>query len=112
LWQQLVADLKRELKLDKEEWNSYSIKGGWSLRLQLKKRNIVYLSPGAGCFLASFALGDKALAAARKSKLPKSVFKIIDEVKRYAEGTAVRLEVHESEDVAVVRTLAKIKIDN
>jgi hypothetical protein len=65
LWQQLVADLKRELKLDKEEWNSYSIKAGWSLRLQLKKRNIVYLSPGAGCFLASFALGDKALAAAR-----------------------------------------------
>jgi hypothetical protein len=112
LWQQLVADLKRELKLDKEEWNSYSIKAGWSLRLQLKKRNIVYLSPGAGCFLASFALGDKALAAARKSKLPKSVFKIIDEAKRYAEGTAVRLEVHEPEDVAVVRTLAKIKIDN
>ena len=64
LWKGLVADLKRDLKLDSEEWNSYSIKAGWSLRLQWKKRNIVYLSPSTGCFLASFALGDKAVAAA------------------------------------------------
>jgi len=78
----------------------------------LKKRNIVYLSPGTGCFLASFALGDKALVAARKSKFPKKVLKIIDEAKRYAEGTAVRLEAHKPEDVEVVKTLARIKIDN
>ncbi len=112
LWQQLVADLKRELKLDKEEWNSYSVKAGWSLRLQLKKRNIVYLSPGPGCFLASFALGENALAAAWKSTLPGNVLKIIKEAKRYAEGTAVRFEVRESDDVDVVKALAKIKIDN
>jgi hypothetical protein len=112
LWQQLLVDLKRELKLDKEEWNSYSVKAGWSLRLQLKKRNIVYLSPGDGCFLASFALGDKALAAARNSMLPRRVLKIMNEAKRYAEGTAVRLEVRESEEVDVVKALAKIKIDN
>ncbi len=112
LWRRLVADLKRELKLDKEEWNSYSVKAGWSLRLQLKKRNIVYLSPGDGCFLASFALGDKALAAARKSMLPRSVLKIMNEAKRYAEGSAIRLEVRGSEEVDAVKALAKIKIDN
>ena len=52
LWKGLVADLKRELKLDAEEWNTYSVKAGWALRLKLKKRNIVYLSPSDGCFLA------------------------------------------------------------
>jgi hypothetical protein len=112
LWRGVVADLNCELKLDKEEWNSYSVKAGWLLRLQLRKRNIVYLSPGAGCFLASFALGDKAIAVARKSKLPLAVLKIIDEAKRYAEGTAVRIEVHGAEDVKAVKTLAKIKIEN
>ena len=110
LWKGLVADLKRELKLDAEEWNTYSVKAGWALRLKLKKRNIVYLSPRDGCFLASFALGDQAVRAARKSKLPKGILKIIDEAKRYPEGTAVRIEVHKAKDLNAVKTLAKIRV--
>jgi uncharacterized protein DUF3788 len=112
LWKDLVADLKHDLKLDAEQWNSYSVKAGWSLRLQLKKRNIVYLSPSTGFFLASFALGDTAVAAARKAKLPTAILKIIDEAKRYAEGTAVRIEVRAATDTNVVKTLAKIKLEN
>ena len=112
LWRTLVSELKRDLKLDGEEWNSYSIKAGWSLRLQLKQRNIVYLGPRAGCFLAAFVFGDKAVAAARQSNLPKRVLTIIDEAKRYAEGTAVRIEVHEAKDAEAVKMLAKIKIQN
>jgi hypothetical protein len=112
LWQGLVADLKRDLKLDSEEWNSYSVKAGWSLRLQLKKRNIVYLVPRAGYFVAAFALGDKAVGVARESKLPPRVLKIIDEAKRYAEGAAVRIEVRGDADVKIVKMLAQIKVDN
>jgi len=112
LWQILVADLKRDLELDAAEWHSSSIKSGWSLRLQLKKRNIVYLGPRAGYFLAAFALGDKAVAAARTSKLPAHVLKNISEAKRYAEGTAIRIEVRGADDVAVVKTLSKIKLEN
>ncbi len=107
-----MTDLKHDLKLDGEEWNSYSVKAGWSLRLQLKKRNIVYLGPRTGWFLASFILGDKAVAAARKSKLPARMLKMIDEAKRYPEGTAVRIEVHDATDAEVVKMLAKIKIEN
>jgi hypothetical protein len=107
LWKELVSNLKRDLKLDAEEWNTYSVKAGWSLRLKLKKRNIVYLGPRAGCFLASFILGEKAVAAARQSKLPPRVLKIIDEAKRYPEGTAVRIEVHAAKDADVVKALAR-----
>ena len=112
LWQDLVSSLKRDLKLDGEKWNSYSTKAGWSLRLQFKKRNILYLAPCNGTFLACFVLGDRALAAAKSSNLLPDILKVLDEAKRYPEGTAVRLEVHSSVDVEVVKTLAKIKLEN
>ena len=112
LWKQLVADLKRDLMLDAAEWHTSSVKLGWSLRLQKKKRNIVYLGPRDGFFLAAFALGEKAVTAARKSALPPEVLKIIADAKRYAEGTAVRVDVRQPADIEVVKTLAKIKIEN
>ena len=101
-----------DLKLDTAEWHSSSVKLGWSLRLQVKKRNIVYLGPRGGCFLAAFALGDRAVAVARKSELPARVIKLIAEAKRYAEGTAVRIEVRDAADVHVVKLLARIKLEN
>lgn len=93
-----------------QEWNSYSPKAGWALRLKRAQRNIVYLSPCRGSFLASFALGDKAVQTARQSKLPAAVIKTINEAKRYAEGTGVRLEVKSARDIGAVKKLAAIKL--
>ena len=104
LWDALIGDLSTEHKLARE-WNSSSKKLGWSLRLKRSERNIVYLAPGRGGFRASFALGDKAVQAARRAGLPPKFVKLIDEAKRYAEGTAVRIDVHGPEDVGVVKKL-------
>jgi hypothetical protein len=112
LWDTLVADLTREFHIDKQEWHTSSVKLGWSLRLQRAKRNIVYLGPRGGFFIAAFALGDKAVAAARKTELPARVLKIIAGAKRYAEGTAVRIEVKSAEDLDAVKMLARIKVEN
>lgn len=111
-WQRLLDELKQEIKIDAADWHTASIKYGWSLRLQVKKRNIVYLGPRHGWFLAAFALGDKALAAAKSSGLPAAVLRNIATSKRYPEGTAVRIEVRNGTDVDTVKTLAKIKIEN
>jgi hypothetical protein len=112
VWDQLLAELAQEHNLGAREWNSYSRKAGWSLRLKSGQRNIVYLSPCRGCFLVSFALGAKAVQWARQSGLPQRVLKIIDEAKTYAEGTAVRIKANNPKDIAVIKKLTNAKLNN
>jgi len=111
LWKQLV-DWMAEQGAGESEWNSSGAKYGWALRLKVKKRNIVYLAPCEGCFRVAFVLGEKAVAAARKSDLAKSTLKIIDEAPRYPEGTGVRLMVKAAKDLAAIKKLALIKMAN
>jgi hypothetical protein len=54
------------------------------------------------------ASGDKLSRLARQSKLSPGTLKVINEVKRYPEGTAVRIEAHGAEDIAALKVLAKI----
>jgi hypothetical protein len=112
LWDKLIAGLVKENSIDTHEWNSYSVKAGWSLRLKVKKRNIIYLGPCKGCFRVAFVLGDKAVKAALQSDLPKRIIKIIKEAKRYVEGTAVRMDIKKTEDVDIAKKLAAIKLAN
>jgi len=65
----------------------------------------VYLTPSDGCFMASFALGDKAVEAVRRSGLPPRVIRILDEAKKYAEGTAVRIDVTAARDIGIVKKI-------
>jgi hypothetical protein len=108
LWDELLT----ELALPIRQWNSYSPKAGWSLKLILKKRTILYLAPCHGSFRVAFVLGAKAVEAARQSNLPKAVLKIIDEAPRYPEGTGVRLEIAARKDLAAVKKLAEVKLAN
>jgi hypothetical protein len=77
-----------------------------------EKRTILYMTPCEGYFLASFALGEKAVKAAHDSDLPVSVLDVIDGSKKYAEGRGVRLEVRTAGDVSNIEKLAMIKMAN
>src|ERR1017187_3579816 len=112
IWNKLVGCLADEYGLNVQEWNSYSLKAGWSMRLKLKKRNILYMAPCRGCFRVAFVLGDKAVQAARQLKRPQSILKVIDEAPRYPEGTGVRLVVKRMSDLATIQKLAAIKLAN
>jgi hypothetical protein len=111
IWKQLVEWLA-EQGIANPEWKSYSPKAGWSVRLKVKKINIIYLSPCSGCFRVAFIFGDKAVAAARQSNLSKSTLKLLDEAPRYPEGTGLRLTVKSPKDLAAIRKLALIKLAN
>jgi hypothetical protein len=111
-WDRLLADLAAELGADVHEWKSYSPKAGWSLRVLRKKRTIVWLSPGNGCFEVVFILGGRAMEAARAAKLPKSVLQALETAPKYAEGTGVRLTVSSPRNLAVLKQLAAIKVEH
>ncbi|MCX6623998.1 MAG: DUF3788 family protein [Acidobacteria bacterium] len=110
LWGQLLAAREGDHGLSVKEWNSYSPKAGWSLRLKRRKRNILCLIPCRGGFDVAFVLGDKAVAAAREAKLPPHVLALIDGARRYAEGTGIRLEVSQLPDIELISKLTAIKL--
>ncbi|MBZ5683377.1 MAG: DUF3788 domain-containing protein [Acidobacteriia bacterium] len=112
LWKQLADWLAEEQGVAVQEWKSISPKYGWTLRLKLKKRIIVHLSPCGGCFRVLFILGDRAIRAARQSNLPQNVAKVIEDAPRYPEGTGVRLVVRGARDLAAIRKLALVKLEN
>jgi hypothetical protein len=112
LWDKLVREIGDEAGANVREWNSYSPKHGWSLRLKRAKRNIVYLIPFSGAFQVAFIFGEKAMQAARDEKLPARLVKIMEAAPKYVEGTGVRLDVERAEDVEIIKKLAMIKVKN
>jgi hypothetical protein len=112
LWDLVVVDMARELELADHEWKSYGVKHGWAFRLKRGKRNIVHMAPHQGCFSVLFILGERAVGAARASRLGRTATKLLDEAPRYPEGTGIRFEVKRARDVTLVRKLARIKVEN
>ena len=70
------------------------------------------MTPSLSHFVVSFALGEKAVAAARARKLPDSLLKVIDASPRYAEGRGVRIEVRTKQGIRPLVALARIKSAN
>jgi len=111
LWNELLAWFV-EQGVTGKEWKSISPKYGWSVRLSVKKRNIVHLSPCEGCFRVVLILGDRAVKASLESSLPARLKEEIRGARRYAEGTGIRLLVKCGSDLSPIRELAKIKLAN
>ncbi len=111
-WNELREQLASVCTPFSEYWGYTSKTTGWGLRVKHGERVIVYLTPRKGQFLASLALGERAVQAAHASDLPDSVLALIDNARRYAEGRAVHLEVRDASDIERIRTLAAIKIAN
>ena len=60
----------------------------------------------------AFVLGKKAVEAARKSDLAPEMLALIDEAPRYAEGTGIVFLVRRMSDLATVKALVSIKLEN
>lgn len=108
-WVRLIELVSDRIDPISQVWGFTSASTGWGLRLKRNDRIILYLTPRDDHFLVSFALGEKAVAAARASKLPRTVLKAIESAPKYVEGRGVRLEVRQAREVSALATLAEIK---
>ncbi len=108
------SDLKKRIlsKFDPAttEWKYSGKSSGWGMRIISAKRVIIYMTPCEGYFLASFALGEKAVNAIRTCGLPASVMQVIDAAPKYAEGRGVRFEVKTAAVVKHIETIAACKM--
>jgi hypothetical protein len=108
-WRRLIALVGESIVPTSEEWGYTSSSTGWGLRLRHKGRVLLYMTPGKGFFMASFALGERAVAAAHASDLPAPVLAAIDAAPRYAEGRGVRFEIRTSGQIPPILALVQIK---
>jgi hypothetical protein len=109
-WEELKRQITSAFASCTAEWGFTSKNTGWGLRLKQGKRVILYMTPCRGHFLASLALGEKAVNSARDSDLPASIMKTIESATKYAEGRGIRLAVRNAKDVRNVMRLAIIKM--
>jgi hypothetical protein len=109
LWDEVLKKLGEEFGLTSWEWNSYSPKYGWSVRVKKGKRNIVYLTPCEGQYVQiAFILGAKAVESVRGSGVARAV-KLIEDGVKYPEGLGVRWDLG-ARDWPVIRTMTAGKM--
>lgn len=108
-WGKLLAAIRERISPIAEVWAFTSATTGWGLRLRHKDRVIVYMTPQHSQFLASFVLGEKAVAAAQATRLPAAIRDAIAAAPRYAEGRGVRMVVKSARQISGLAALAQIK---
>ncbi|UCF15173.1 MAG: DUF3788 domain-containing protein [Phycisphaerales bacterium] len=112
LWKEIRKHLKAEYGELTEDWRFYGQKSGWILKTLRKKRNLFFFVPSEGSFRISFVFGDRAVAAAEQSDLPKNLIETLKSARRYAEGRGLQIEVKGPSDVENIKRLVEIKINN
>jgi len=108
-WDLVLEQTHRDHPGLADTWMHYG-KTGWTLKVAGRKRAVLWLSPRAGCFLASLALRDDAVKALRSTRLPEALVDEIEGAKRWPEGRPARVRVTSLDHVRQVRVLVGLKL--
>jgi hypothetical protein len=109
LWSEIRKAVAARVQKLVVKWGYTTASTGWGLRLCDGKRVIVYLTPRKDSFLASLALGEKALRAGA-SRLPGAARRLAEAAPRYAEGRGIRILVKKAADLRTVAALVALKL--
>jgi hypothetical protein len=110
-WDQLLGLVTERIGAVSEVWRCTNARTGWGLRLLREDRVILYMTPQPRQFIVSFALGERAVEAARVTTLSAPVLQAIDAAPRFAEGRGVRITVRDGRDIQTITRLAQIKCE-
>jgi len=93
-----------------EVWNYSGEKYGWSFRIKDKKRAIIYLLPRDRYFKVAMVFGEKATQQILISKISDEIKSELKNVKVYAEGRGIRLDVKDKSILKDIKVLIDIKL--
>jgi len=108
VWKGFLDFLQERYQPVALEWKL--MKSGWTLLPKQKMRTICYLFPAKNEFTAAFVLGEKAVEAARKSQLPRSVLDEIENARPYVEGRGIQVRVVDQQNLATLEELVRLKL--
>jgi hypothetical protein len=112
LWKEFYDNIQKTYPDVNASWKHYGKTAGWSFQVKSKKRTLFYFVPVENSFDLTFILGDKAVAEAERSQLPKTVVEELLSSKHYAEGRFVTVNVTERKDIDTATLLTAIKNRN
>jgi len=112
LWKTIQKHLSENYKNISEEWKFYGKESGWTKNIKSGQRTLFMFVPANGKFQTYFTLGEKAVAAAHSSDLPKEITKLIPDAKQCVCGFGFMFEVKTQNDANAVIKLIAIKDKN
>jgi hypothetical protein len=92
------------------EWKFYGQKAGWSMKLMVKRRNVLFVVPCEGYFNVQLIFGDKAVEQILADGFPESIKQQLQSATKYVEGRGIQLEIRTPDDSEVVVGLIKVKM--
>jgi predicted Zn-dependent protease len=109
-----LFDIMIELtKSYKQEWKFYNKKSGWILKIFDKKKALLWIIPYDGYFLASMALRESEYKELLDlSETPTSIKEKLSEAKKYPEGHALGVEVHNDSDFDAIKFVVEWVMKN
>jgi len=110
-WDALVASVRKIEPKAEVEWRFYK-PYGWTFIIRNKRRNLMYLRPANGEFLASLAMGETAVRAAQTSDLPAELIAEMLAGPKYPEGRPARVTVRTAAQARMVAKLVTLKVRN
>jgi UDP-N-acetylmuramyl tripeptide synthase len=109
-WDALLAHLDEAHRDLRRSWRFYGPRHGWQLKVEAKKRAVLYLIPAEGRFTAALALRDAAIAALPALGVPRDLIREIESGKAFPEGRPARVQVTGAAQLAIVRKLIAAKL--
>ncbi len=112
LWDVLIEAVECSVADLRPSWSYYTKATGWILLLQRGKKTVCTLIPREAEFDVIFLLPERAVEAARATRLPRRVLEAIEDAKPSKLGRAFRVHVRREADLPAVRKLAAIKAES
>jgi hypothetical protein len=109
-WEELKSHIQKTHGPVREEWKYYGKTLGWTRKLFLGKRNLLFITACNGFFRIAIVFGDKAVAAVQQSTLPEKLVQQLVSARKYAEGRGLTLEVKSRQTLKHILMLIDIKV--